>query len=58
MERLTAEQAKLVHRAVRYYQMNGTVTASPEYKKCDAVLDMLFDRIYEKKKAEAAECDI
>ena len=58
MERLTAEQAKLVHRAVRYYQMNGTVTSSSEYKKCDTILDMLFDRIYEKKKAEAAECDI
>jgi hypothetical protein len=58
MEQLTPEQAKLVHRAVRYYQMNGTVAGSPEYRKCDPILDALFDRIYEREKAGQAECDI
>ena len=34
---------KLLYKAVRYYQMNGVVLSSPEYRKCDALLTKLFD---------------
>lgn len=56
MPEFDAEQLKLIFRAVRYYQMNGTVTDSPEYRKCDAVLNDLWSPIYGQR--PDVPCDI
>lgn len=51
------ESTKLLYRAVRYYQMNGTVTDSPEYRKCDAILTKLFDDAFPEYRGRPDERD-
>lgn len=52
------ESSKLLFRAVRFYQMNGTVTDSPEYRKCDGILTKLFDDAFPEHKRQPPPCDI
>ena len=42
----TPEQYKLIHTAVRRYQIEKTVLNSAEYKECSEILDGLFDYVY------------
>lgn len=57
MPEFDGEQIKLIHRAVRFYQMNGVVLDSLEYRKCDAVLNSLWGVVHELRSTEAT-CDI
>ena len=50
------EQLKLIFRAVRFYQMNGVVLNSPEYTKCESVLNALWAPIYDQR--PDVPCDI
>jgi len=52
------ESAKLLFRALRFYQINGTVTDSPEYRKCGAALQKLFDDAYPEHRRDPPTCDI
>jgi hypothetical protein len=52
------ESTKLLFRAVRYYQMNGVVLSSPEYRKCDALLTKLFDDAFPELRRDPPPCDI
>jgi len=52
------ESAKLLFRAVRFYQINGTVTDSPEYRKCDGILQRLFDDAFPEARRKPPPCDI
>jgi len=51
------EEAKLIHRAVRYYQMNSTVVGSDEYHRCDQILDATYD-IFVRELRAHIKCDI
>jgi len=51
------EQLKLIHRAVRHYQMNSTVVGSEEYCRCDRILDSTYD-IFVKELRSRIKCDI
>ena len=42
----TQEQYKLIHTAVRRYQIEKTVLNSVEYQQCNEILDGLFDSVY------------
>ena len=45
----TQEQYKLIHTAVRRYQIEKTVPNSVEYQECSEILDGLFDSVYTQK---------
>ena len=40
------DQWKLIHRALRRYQMEKCVNDTPEYWECSVILDELFDVVY------------
>jgi hypothetical protein len=40
------DQWKLIHTAVRRYQIEKCINDSPEYWECSAILDELFDLTY------------
>jgi hypothetical protein len=41
----TLEQKKIIHNAVRYYQMNRVPHAGKEYSVCDEILNCLFKEV-------------
>ena len=40
------DQWKLIHTAVRRYQIERCTNDSPEYWECSTILDELFDKVY------------
>jgi hypothetical protein len=42
----TDQQLKLIHQAVRYYQIHGIRFNGSEYKVCDEILNITFDKYY------------
>jgi hypothetical protein len=40
------DQWKLIHTAVRRYQIERCINDSPEYWECSTILDELFDKVY------------
>jgi hypothetical protein len=53
----TEDQLELIYKAVRYYQMNGTVVSSQEYLRCSPVLDAAFPVVQQIKLRRDAVCD-
>lgn len=51
------EQLKLIHRAVRHYQMNSTAVGSVEYGRCDVILDATYEVFVRETRANI-KCDI
>ena len=41
------DQWKLIHTAVRRYQIERCINDSPEYWECSTILDELFDKVYD-----------
>ena len=41
----TLEQKKIIHNAVRYYQMNRVPHAGKDYSVCDEILNGLFKEV-------------
>jgi hypothetical protein len=41
----TLEQKKIIHNAVRYYQMNRVPHAGKDYSVCDEILNNLFKEV-------------
>jgi hypothetical protein len=56
-DRFTDQQLKLIHRAVRRYQMEHTVVGSAEYHACDPILDATYD-IFVRELSANIKCDI
>lgn len=48
----TPEQYKIIHQAVRYYQIHGASFNSKEYKICDEVLNMTFGKYYTQRREQ------
>ena len=42
----TPEHYKLIHTAVRRYQIEKAILNSDEYQQCNEILDELFDTVY------------
>jgi hypothetical protein len=57
MINFTDDQLNLIHKAVRYYQMNGTVVSSDEYFRCDNVLKETFSVVKAIEQRRDAVCD-
>lgn len=51
------EQLKLIHRAVRKYQMDSTVVGSAEYHRCDPILDATYE-VFVRELGANIKCDI
>ena len=49
---LTKEEYQIIHRAVRYYQINGVHFSGPDYNNCSSVLDKIFPLIYTQKQEQ------
>lgn len=49
---LTTEHKKIIHNAVRYYQMNRVALDGKDYKLCSEILDGLFDEVYTQRKEQ------
>jgi len=48
----TEEQLKIIHQAVRYYQIHGIHFNGFEYQVCDQILNMTFDKYYTQRKEQ------
>jgi hypothetical protein len=48
----TQEQLKIIHQAVRYYQIHGVTFSGSDYKVCDEILTMTFDNHYTQRKEQ------
>jgi len=46
------DQWKLIHTAVRRYQIERCINDSPEYWECSTILDELFDEVYTQNKEQ------
>ena len=46
MTNFRQDQWKLIHTAVRRYQMEKCVNDSTEYWECSTILDELYDEVY------------
>ena len=53
MIHLRQDQWKLIHTAIRRYQIDKCVNDSPEYWECSAILDELFDLVYTQKREQS-----
>jgi hypothetical protein len=51
---LTDQQIKLIHQAVRYYQIHGVRFNGSDYKICDEILNMTFDKYYPHTKEQSS----
>jgi hypothetical protein len=49
----TDQQLKLIHQAVRYYQIHGVRFTGPDYKICEEILNLTFDKYYTQHKEQA-----
>lgn len=49
----TEQQLKLIHQAVRFYQINAVVLNGNEYQNCDEILNMTFDNYYTQRKEQS-----
>ena len=49
---LTKEEYQIIHRAVRYYQINGVHFNGQDYNTCSSVLDKIFPLIYTQKQEQ------
>lgn len=54
---LSDAQIELIYKAVRYYQMNGTILNSEDYSRCDGVLNELFSTVHAIQQRRDAVCD-
>lgn len=57
MTNLTEDQLEFVEKAVRYYQMNGTIVRSDEYQQCQAIIKELSSLVKAREQRRAAVCD-
>lgn len=57
MTNLTEDQLEFIERAVRYYQMNGTVVRSDEYKQCQSIIRELSSVVKARQQRREAVCD-
>ena len=53
MIHLRQDQWKLIHTAIRRYQIDKCVNDSPEYWECSAILDELFDLVYTEEREQS-----
>jgi|DEB0MinimDraft_6_1074348.scaffolds.fasta_scaffold224412_2 hypothetical protein len=51
----TPEQTKIIHDAVRYYQIHGVSFNGKEYKLCDDVLNKTFHVYFTEKNKKTNE---
>lgn len=58
MTEFTEDQLRLIHKAVRYYQMNGTVVGSEEYRRCEPILKETFSAVKAATHRRDAVCDM
>ena len=49
---LTTEEYQIIHKAVRYYQINGVHFNGKEYNTCSSVLDKIFPKVYPQKQEQ------
>ena len=49
---LTTEEYQIIHKAVRYYQINGVHFNGKEYQTCSSVLDKIFPLVYTQRKEQ------
>jgi hypothetical protein len=52
MTELTPEEYKIIHQAVRYYQINGVNFNGKDYENCSSVLDKIFPLVYTQRKEQ------
>jgi hypothetical protein len=49
---LTPEEYQIIHKAVRYYQINGVHFNGKDYDNCSSVLDKIFPLVYTQKQEQ------
>ena len=49
---LTTEEYKIIHKAVRYYQINGVHFNCKDYETCSSVLDKIFPKVYTQRQEQ------
>ena len=49
---LTPEEYQIIHKAVRYYQINDVHFNSKEYHTCSSVLDKIFPKVYTQRREQ------
>jgi hypothetical protein len=57
MNDFSNDQLELINNAVRYYQMNGVIVGSSDYRHCAQVLTKLTSVINEIERRRNALCD-
>jgi hypothetical protein len=52
MTEFTPEEYKIIHQAVRYYQINDVTFNGKDYENCSSVLDKIFPLVYTQRKEQ------
>lgn len=48
----TLEQCKIIHQAVKYYQIHGINFNGSEFKICDEILEKTYGKYYTQQKEQ------